>query len=124
MVFPFDQLFGGSPKEKDAQIFETTRTWEVDLNHKSSFVNATWGVDGTLTLDIDGGVKTFSSRKERENIAVQSRLGAYRYQGHQLEVYLENGMGALSKDQRLNLRVDGSLVEGGPSETMSGLAGA
>jgi hypothetical protein len=122
-MFPFDQLFGSS-KAKDAQIFETTRTWEVDLNHKPSFVNATWGVDGTFTLDIDGGVKTFSSRKDRENLAAQSQLGAYRYEGHQLEVYLEKGMGALSKDQRLNLVVDGSLVEGGPCETMSGLAGA
>jgi hypothetical protein len=55
------------------------------------------------------------------SLLIQSQIGAHRYLGHQLEVYLNKGMGPLSEDRRLDLIVDGFRSHS--TETICGLAG-
>ena len=97
--------------KRSAYVFETTRTWHVNLDGRPHEVTAHWEgiLRGTLVIMVDGEVCCVYIR-DHEDPA--DPYGHFQLDGHELEVLPSSN--EWNEDQSMNLRIDGQLFRTAP----------
>jgi hypothetical protein len=100
---------GSRSRKRPACIFETTRTWYIDIAGQVRKITAHWKglLCGTLVILVDGEVAYEEARKHDN---AMDPYGSFRIDGQNLAVFPTSG--EWSSDQSMDLTVNGRPVHG------------